>query len=357
VTSFQFVIARHWYLRYGAAVLFAPLAQLARIPIEPPTLIPYITYVPFIVFSAWLCGTRPGLLTGALCIVQVTYFALEPVGQFRVARAQDYLGMAALATSATAISFLVGQLHETAARLRARTAELERSNEDLQAYAYSVSHDLQEPLRNVSLYVDLLNRRCAACVATDPQRQQILKVIGTGAKRMSTMLSSLLVYSRATNDNDSPEWMDSAEIVAGVLAVLASRIQTTGAVVTVQDLPRVYAWRGGLEQVFQNLIDNALKYRSNERDPEITIGCSCSRSLWSFCISDNGIGFDEEYAEKIFGVFKRLHGPGTYEGTGIGLAIVRRIVNRHGGKAWAKSTPGQGSSFCFTLPTPRGRNP
>jgi light-regulated signal transduction histidine kinase (bacteriophytochrome) len=349
------LIRRHPYLKYVAAILFAGLAQVARIPLEPPTLIPYITYVPFILFSAWLCGTWPGLVTGALCVVQANYFALDPIGSFRIARAQDYLGMVAFASSAAAICVLVGKLNDTAERLLARTAELERSNEDLQAYAYSVSHDLQEPLRNVSLYVDLLNRTCGSCASSDPDRRDILEVIGTGARRMSNMLSSLLLYSRATNDDDSRKWIESGDIVGRVITLLQPKIKNTGAVVTVRDLPRVYAWPGGLDQVFQNLLENALKYRSDERAAEISVACSSSGSHWTFSVSDNGIGFDEQYADQIFGVFKRLHGPGRYEGTGIGLAIVRRIVDRHGGRAWASSTPGRGSSFNFTIPKTYGR--
>jgi light-regulated signal transduction histidine kinase (bacteriophytochrome) len=348
------MLDRHQYLRYVAAVLFAILAQIARIPIEPSTLIPFITYVPFILFSSWLCGMFPGLLTGLLCTLQAVYFALEPVGRLEVSNPRDYLGIAALATSAIAIGVLVGKLNEIAARLTARTAELERSNEDLQTYAYSVSHDLQEPLRNVSLYVDLLNRMCASCIASDPQKQTTLEVIGSGAKRMTAMLSSLLLYSRATNDDDSREWIDTEEVARGTVRLLQPKIAETGAVVEIRSLPRVYAWRGGLDQVFQNLLDNALKYHSHERIPTIAMSCDSVGPQWRFSVSDNGIGFDEKYADRIFGVFKRLHVADTYPGTGIGLAIVRRIVNRHGGRAWAHSVPGRGSSFLFTIPKSSG---
>ena len=351
--ALQTAMARHAYLRYVAAVVCAVLAQVARLPIDPPTLIPYITYVPFIVFSAWLCGTWPALLTGALCLLEADYFAVEPVGHLSITNRQDFLGMSALAISAVTISVLVGKLNETAARLGARTAELERSNEDLQAYAYSVSHDLQEPLRNVSIYADLLNRTCVSCGVADPRCSRFLDVIGTGAKRMNAMLTGLLRYSRATNDDDSREWIDSAEVARNVITLLRAKVEGTGAHVRVQELPRVYAWRGGLDQIFQNLIDNALKYRCNDRTPQIDVTCKASRSHWTFCVSDNGIGFDEQYAEKIFGVFKRLHGHDAYEGTGIGLAIVRRIVARHGGTVWARSSPGKGSSFSFTVPKTR----
>jgi light-regulated signal transduction histidine kinase (bacteriophytochrome) len=125
--------------------------------------------------------------------------------------------------------------------------------------------------------------------------------------------------------------------------------------VSAGDLPRVYAWRGGLDQVFQNLIDNALKYRSKERVPQIEISCDSNLSHWTFCVSDNGIGFDERYAEQIFGVFKRLHTQNEYEGTGIGLAIVRRVINRLGGTVSAESARGHGSSFTFTIPKFHGR--
>lgn len=347
--SLRLTLARHPILKYVAAVLFAVLAQVARIPIVPPTQIPYITYVPFILVSAWLGGTLPGLLTGVLSMLEVAYFAVEP-GHFTVTHSEDYLGMGAMAVTVLSISVLVGRLNETAARLSAQTKELKRSNDDLQAYAYSVSHDLQEPLRNVSMYVELLNRKCASCISTDSQRLDILEVIGSSAKRMSEMLSSLLLYSRATNNEDTRQWIDSGEVVANVVALLQPKIDGTGALVAVQNLPRVYVWRGGLERVVQNLLDNALKYRSQDRIPNVTISCASNGSQWIFCVADNGIGFDQQYADGIFGVFKRLHAQGTYEGTGIGLAIVRRIVSRNGGTAWAQSSPGQGSSFFFTIP-------
>lgn len=240
------------------------------------------------------------------------------------------------------------ELRESEAALSQRTTELLRSNEDLQAFAYSVSHDLQEPLRNQSIYSELLERRHADALPSDAR--QYLRVIRSSAIRMQQMMSSLLLYSRAGQADRERQLVDCGELVNRVLRDLDFLLRKADARVEVGRLPEVWAWEDRLQQVFQNLIENAAKYRKPDLPPWITISAEKSGDDWRFAISDNGIGFSQEYADKVFGLFKRLHGQDAYGGSGIGLALCKRIVERHGGRIWVESRGGVGTTFFFTLP-------
>jgi PAS domain S-box-containing protein len=232
-------------------------------------------------------------------------------------------------------------------RVQARTAELQRSNDALQQFAYSASHDLQEPLRMVSAYTHLLERRYK--VAFDDDGREYLYYIVDGAERMSRLIRDLLAFSRAGNISaEPPEEFSMADVVATAVLNLQTAIEETEASITSSELPRVRCRRAGLAQVLQNLLSNSIKYRSKER-PNIQIDCRESPHEWIFGVSDNGVGFEQAQAERVFGVFQRLHGR-NYPGTGIGLAICKRIIERNGGRMWAESSPGTGSRFYFTLP-------
>lgn len=229
---------------------------------------------------------------------------------------------------------------------------LRMSNHDLQAYAYTVSHDLQEPLRMVSAYIDLLARRYGDSL--DERSKEYMDIIRTGALRMDTMLADLLLYSRAGQDSLPPAAVDANAAARHAVDALRRQVEETGAQIVVEELPVVQAWEGRLDQVFQNLIGNALKYRRPEEAPRVHIEATAMDAQWRFSITDNGIGFDMEYSERIFRVFQRLHARSEYSGNGIGLAISKRIVERHGGRIWVEwSEPGKGSRFCFTLPARR----
>jgi signal transduction histidine kinase len=252
--------------------------------------------------------------------------------------------------------FFSWRLHILHQRLRAdiearKAVEhaLRRSNEDLQAFAYTVSHDLQEPLRNMSLYSELLERKYAQLL--DSNGLQFLQVIRTVAKRMSGMLTDLLQFSRAGQDSEVLRSLDATQCVQSALDTLRSRIDETAASVRVGPLPIVCGWEHQLTQVFQNLIENALKYRGPKPQVAIEIQAEDIGHMWKFSVTDNGIGMSMEHRDKIFQVFKRLHGRTEYSGNGIGLAIARRIIERHAGRIWVDwSEPGQGTRFCFTLP-------
>jgi PAS domain S-box-containing protein len=232
-------------------------------------------------------------------------------------------------------------------RVRERTAELEKSNDSLQQFAYSASHDLQEPLRMVSSYTKLIEKRYEHLL--DEDGKEFLHYIVNGADRMSRLIRDLLAFSRAGDlETASSEEFEMAKVVENAIRNLESAIEESGALVTADSLPKVRGKEAGMAQVLQNLLSNSIKYRRDE-PPRIHISARSQDSEWLFCIEDNGMGFDQADAERAFGVFKRLHG-NKYAGTGIGLAICKRIVERYGGRIWAESERGVGSRFYFTLP-------
>ncbi len=233
-------------------------------------------------------------------------------------------------------------------QLRVYAEALRESNKDLQRFAYVASHDLQEPLRSIVSFSQLLERRLAG--QEDPDVSEFLAFIIDGGQRMQALIVDLLVFSRVMTTGRPLEPTDTGQVVADVTRSLSASIEETGAVVTAEPLPVVPGDPSQLHQVFANLIGNAIKYRSPDRAPDIRIGADLGNGFWRFKVADNGIGIEPEYHDRIFEVFQRLHTQKEYEGTGIGLAVVKRIVERHGGRCWLESTPGEGSTFFFTLP-------
>jgi PAS domain S-box-containing protein len=230
--------------------------------------------------------------------------------------------------------------------------ELRRANEDLQQFAYSASHDLQEPIRNVAVYSEIVRKRYDS--ALDEEGKQFLGFLVEGGRRLATLVDDLLAYTRAGAVEDSAAKVDSGAVVQLTLFSLAESIRECGATVTYDRLPELAVASSHLQQVFQNLIGNALKYRRDEA-PRIHVSAVADGSDWRFSVQDNGIGIDPQYKEKIFGIFKRLHRDRKYSGTGIGLAICQRVVGRYGGRIWVESEPGRGSTFFFTVPQRAGR--
>jgi signal transduction histidine kinase len=229
-----------------------------------------------------------------------------------------------------------------------RTEELARSNQDLEQFAYVASHDLQEPLRMVAGYLELLSQRYRGQL--DEKADKYIAYAVDGAERMSTLIRDLLAFSRVNTRGDELQTVDSREAFESALQNLGSAIRESDAAVSHGPLPAVGADRTQLTQVFQNLIGNALKFRSPARPPQVHVTAEEKEGAWLFRVRDNGIGFDPQYEDKVFLIFQRLHGRGQYPGTGIGLAICKRIVERHGGRIWATSELGQGSTFFFTIP-------
>ena len=234
-----------------------------------------------------------------------------------------------------------------------RSRELQRSNAALEEFAYIASHDLQEPLRMVASYLQLLDRRYRGQLTTEAD--EFLGFAVDGARRMQALINDLLLYSRSGGQNPLVP-TDCGAVLAGVLANLRSTIEEAGARVTAGPLPVVEGDPTQLAQVFQNLIANAIKFRG-ERRPEIAIAAERDGRQWLFSVRDTGIGIEQRHAERIFMVFKRLHPQTEYPGTGIGLAICRRVVERHGGRIWVEPAEGGGSAFRFTLPAAVGAVP
>ncbi|MDQ2049996.1 MEDS domain-containing protein [Natronolimnohabitans sp. A-GB9] len=228
-----------------------------------------------------------------------------------------------------------------------RKQALEESNERLEQFAYAASHDLQEPLRMVTSYLQLLESRYGD--AFDEDGEEFLEFAVDGAERMRAMIDGLLAYSRVETRGDPFEAVDLETVLEDVLADLQLQIDETDAEITAADLPRVEGDRNQLRQVFQNLLENAITY-SDGSPPRVRIDANRRRMEWVISIHDNGIGIEPDDQERIFSVFDRLHSRDEYEGTGIGLALCRRIVERHDGEIWVDSTPGEGSTFSFTLP-------
>jgi light-regulated signal transduction histidine kinase (bacteriophytochrome) len=235
--------------------------------------------------------------------------------------------------------------------LEATVRDLERSNRELEQFAYIASHDLQEPLRQVRAFVGMLKDRHSE--KFEGQAQQYFQFVYEGAARMSDLIQGLLAYSRAGAKDAAKRPVSCQKALDTALANLQAGIAESRARVTHDDLPTVLAQPTQLSQLFQNLIGNAVKFRRDGLDPQIHVGCQRDDGHWLFRVTDNGIGIEPEFHEKVFLIFQRLHGRGKYPGTGIGLAICKKIVEQHGGKIWIESKPDEGSTFCFTLPEDR----
>jgi PAS domain S-box-containing protein len=246
-------------------------------------------------------------------------------------------------------------------KLRAFAAQLERSNRELQDFAYVASHDLQEPLRKIVVFGERLCERYAEVLP--PEARDYLERMRRAAQRMQTLINDLLTFSRVTTRARPFERVNLQQILQEVIGDLETRIEQTGARVTIEPLPTVDADPLQMRQLFQNLLGNALKFRKPEEPPRIRVWAesfqgprpdrgpqAVAEPLCRIHVQDNGIGFDEKYLDRIFNMFQRLHGRGEYEGSGIGLAIARKIVLRHGGDITARSRPGEGATFIVTLP-------
>jgi PAS domain S-box-containing protein len=227
---------------------------------------------------------------------------------------------------------------------------LRHANQALEQFAFAASHDLQEPLRNIAIFSELFEQRCGGNLSEEGN--MFLRTIVEGARRMGRLVSDLLKYAQiASLDGEPTTNVAGDKILAQVLTTLHQAMHESSAIITHDTLPSVPIKDVHLEQLLQNLIGNALKYRKENTPPQVHVSALQQDGQWQFVVQDNGIGIGPEYREKIFGVFKRLHATGErYSGTGIGLAICRRIIESYGGRIWVESALGHGATFHFTVP-------
>jgi light-regulated signal transduction histidine kinase (bacteriophytochrome) len=250
--------------------------------------------------------------------------------------------------------------HRMQVQLKEKAQALEASNRELEQFAYVASHDLQEPLRKIQAFGERLSVKCKDGLSDEGQ--DYIARMQNAAVRMQTLINDLLTYSRVTTRGKPFMSVDLDDILKDVLTDLEVRIEQVGGRVVAGELPTIEADPTQMRQLFQNFIANALKFRKEEEPPVVEVcgetlaeeesahGAISAGARCRIIIEDNGIGFDEKYLDRVFGVFQRLHGPGTYKGTGIGLAICRKIAERHRGTITATSQPGIGSTFTVTLP-------
>lgn len=287
---------------------------------------------------------RSGEVLGGL------FFGHSLPGKFNETHEAILTGLAAQTAIAMDNARLFEQARWVQAELKRSNEELRRANRDLEIFAYSASHDLQEPLRTIAISAQLVRRGAGHQLSGD--ESTFLNNIETAAKRMNGLIQDLLAYTRATKyDEGQAPVVDSQRVLKEVLEGLDAVIRDSGAIITTGELPAVSIHETRLAQLLQNLVSNAVKYRSQDA-PHVTITAT-ERDGWCvFSVADNGIGIEQEYAERIFGLFKRLHGRDQYPGNGIGLAICQRVVEQYGGRIWLEqSIPGRGSTFCFSVPS------
>jgi light-regulated signal transduction histidine kinase (bacteriophytochrome) len=239
------------------------------------------------------------------------------------------------------------ELEARAQELAKKTEDLIRSNSELEQFAYVASHDLQEPLRMISSYVQLLSRRYEGKL--DKDADDFIAYAVEGTKRMQQLINDLLAYSRVGTRGKPPVPTDFEDVFSEATANLKMATEEAGAVVTHDQLPTAMADKLQMVQLFQNLIGNAIKFRGKDV-PRVHVSAKQEEENWVFSVRDNGIGIDPQFHDRIFTIFQRLHGREEYPGTGIGLAVSKKIVERHGGRIWLESELGKGTTFYFTIP-------
>lgn len=248
----------------------------------------------------------------------------------------------------------IEERRRTEEQLAQKAKELARSNADLEHFAYLVSHDLQEPLHVAAGFLKLLSRRYKKHL--DAKGEEFIDCALSSISRLEQQIKDLLEYSRVTTRGKEFDWVDANAVVEQVCQDLSLTIQEKKAAITWDPLPKVMADPAQLARVFLNLIGNALKFAGN-RPPRIHLGATESEGEWKFWVQDQGIGIDPKNYERIFLMFERLHSRSEYPGTGIGLAVCKKIIERHGGRIWVESEPGRGSTFFFTIPTHLSKDP
>lgn len=300
-----------------------------------------------VVLSAWFGGLGPGMMSALLLATGLIYYSIEPVYRFDVARVQDVVLLAVFMLVAILISSLAEARHRSEAALRARTQELEAANQELEAFSYTVSHDLRSPLRAIDGYARIAIQKHGGELAEPIQRY--LNLIRLNAQDLGRLIDDLLALSRFGRQGLKKEVIDASALVKVTLEELKSEQDNRDVEIKVGVLPVCVADPVLLKQVYINLLQNALKFTRRRPHATIEIGCLDRNDGPVYYVKDNGVGFNMAYSHNLFKVFHRLHKSQEYEGTGVGLAIVKRIIERHGGQIWAEGGLDEGAVFYFTL--------
>ena len=374
-------IRRSPALRYGAAVACVALALGVGATLAPLLQgeLPFVPFFAATAATAWFGGLGPSLLSTALGFLAGMLFIIRPDHPWWTVTPHNFAVFGTYLVGALTIVIISRAMHrareraihrqielereagvrvqaeealrkahdELELRVQERTAELARSNAELQQFAYVASHDLQEPLRMVSNFTQLLAERYGPKLDNDAR--EFIAFAVEGATRMQTLVQDLLALSRVGSRGRNLEVVRLGEAVDRAVANLELVIEENGALVSHDELPEVMADSLQMMQLFQNLIGNGIKFKGAE-PPLVYISAARNATEWTLSVRDNGIGFEPQYAERIFAVFQRLHSRDEFQGNGIGLAICRKIVERHQGRIWAESQPGSGATFYFTVP-------
>jgi len=286
-------------------------------------------------------------VSAALTAVLIAVFLLEPIGSLQVSRWEEILQIGVFLVVAVVVSALSEGRHRAERSLQARTKQLEDANRELDAYSYSISHDLRRPLRAIDGYSSIVLADYGAQLAPDVQRY--LNLVRGRVQYLGQLVDDLLAFSRLGRQALNTRSLSPSDVVMDALNELKPELDRRGVDVRLHELPACEADSSLLRQVYVNLLDNALKFTRERQGPVIEVGARETAIQTVHFVRDNGIGFDMAYAEQVFGVFQRLDVQETYEGTGVGLAIVRRIIDKHEGEIWAEAEPDRGATFYFTL--------
>jgi len=309
--------------------------------------VPWLTFYPTVMVAALLGGLWAGLALAACACAMVGWLWPVVLGVVPVQDSTDLLGMAVFFVNGALVSVLAEAMRRAKRQLLGRAEALARSNQDLERFAFVASHDLQEPLRMMSGFAGLLRQRCQGRLGVDAD--EYVAYIVDAATRMSRMVEDLLVLSRLSTRAAPLQVVVLDGVLDEALGNLASSIAEAGATIRRGPLPAVLGDRGQLVMLLQNLVGNAVKFRG-DHPPRVEIEALREGRAWRLSLSDDGIGLEPEHLDRVFEMFWRLHPNGRYPGTGIGLALCRKIVERHGGRIWVESAPGRGSTFHVLFP-------
>ncbi|MFX0148670.1 MAG: ATP-binding protein [Candidatus Hodarchaeota archaeon] len=309
-------------------------------------LIAHFFYFPSILSCIW--WKKRGLVVPIfLTILLITIHSIALENFFNPDLVNNLLRGFSLILVSIVVAYLSEKIFKKEIELNDIINDLKRSNEDLQQFAYVASHDLQEPLRAITSFSQLLEDKFGDKL--DQDGKDFISFITDGAKKMNTLIKDLLTYSRITTHAKPPKLIDLEIILKEAIFNLHESIKESSAIITYDKMPTLEVDKTQFLQLFQNLISNSIKFR-REEPPRIHISAKLSNKDWIFSVKDNGIGIEAKYFDRIYNIFYRLHTKEEYPGTGIGLPICKKIVNRYGGKIWVNSEIGKGSTFFFNIP-------